>query len=230
MTKEHIFDKNTKTVSRKYLTLNNLSAKEWVKRTKSVWIESSMLKNFTTIEKAMETGIIASFPKKRDPLKRLHPATFAEEDIEKLIEFFTKEGDIILDPFLGSGSITLACIKTNRKCIGIELYPEWVKIAKQRLGMFNQNCEIYQGDALDILPKLPTHSIDFVIISPPYWGILSKEDHKTKQERLSKNLKKDYGNNEKDLSLIKDFNVFLAKLKDIFIETYRVLKQKNIFV
>lgn len=209
------------------MSLNDLSAKEWVRRTKSVWIDNKTLKNFTTVEKAIEAGIMATSIKKRDPLKKLHPATFAEEDIEKLIEFFTKKGDIVLDPFLGSGSTALACVRTNRKCIGIELYSEWVELAKQRLGLFSQECEIYQGDALDILKKLPSQSVDFVITSPPYWGILSKEDHKTRKERLSKNLKKDYGNDERDLSLIKEYDVFLAKLKDIFIETYRILKQKR---
>lgn len=50
-----------------------------------------------------------------------------------LIELFTKKGQVVLDPFLGSGSTALAAIQTNRKCIGIEINPEYVKIANKRI-------------------------------------------------------------------------------------------------
>jgi DNA modification methylase len=53
--------------------------------------------------------------------------------LEKIILASTDEGDIILDPFIGSGSVALACLNTNRKYIGIEISPEYVKIAEDRL-------------------------------------------------------------------------------------------------
>jgi DNA modification methylase len=52
--------------------------------------------------------------------------------INLLIDY-SKPGDTILDPFLGSGTTAIACIKTNRNYIGIELDPEYFKIAKKRI-------------------------------------------------------------------------------------------------
>ena len=52
--------------------------------------------------------------------------------LEHLIKLFSKKGATILDPFLGSGTTALACINTERKCIGIEINKEYYDISKQR--------------------------------------------------------------------------------------------------
>ena len=54
-----------------------------------------------------------------------------------------------------------------------------------------------------------------VLTSPPYWNILSKVDHKVKQERIKKNLVKDYGNLKNDLSNIKTYEKFLDELTEV---------------
>jgi len=53
--------------------------------------------------------------------------------IEHLIRLFSKEGSLVVDPFLGSGTTALACKNTNRKCIGIELNEEYYKVTLERL-------------------------------------------------------------------------------------------------
>lgn len=53
--------------------------------------------------------------------------------IEHLIKLFSKEGQIVLDPFIGSGTTALACINTNRRCIGIEINSSYVDIAEKRI-------------------------------------------------------------------------------------------------
>jgi len=55
--------------------------------------------------------------------------------VEKLIKVSTKEGDTVLDPFMGSGTTGVACKLLNRNFIGIEIMPEYFKIAKKRLNM-----------------------------------------------------------------------------------------------
>jgi site-specific DNA-methyltransferase (adenine-specific) len=52
--------------------------------------------------------------------------------MEHLIKLFSKEGALIVDPFLGSGTTALACKSTNRRCIGIELNEEYYKISLDR--------------------------------------------------------------------------------------------------
>jgi site-specific DNA-methyltransferase (adenine-specific) len=52
---------------------------------------------------------------------------------ENFINIFTNKGDIVLDPFLGSGTTAVACKNLDRNYIGIELNQEYVKIAEQRI-------------------------------------------------------------------------------------------------
>lgn len=53
--------------------------------------------------------------------------------IEHLIKLFSKENSLVLDPFLGSGTTAIACKKSNRKCIGIELNKEYYDISIKRI-------------------------------------------------------------------------------------------------
>lgn len=212
--------------------LNTLSGKNWVKLTKSVWVEDESLIP-VDYRKAIEAGIMLSQAEPRDELKKRHPATFAEKDVEKLILFFTKEGEVVLDPFMGTGSAGVTALKLNRKFIGVELYPEWFEVAKKRidncLHLFqNSSYTLYLGDSLEVMKeKLKDDSVDFIVTSPPYWNILSKVDRKAKKERISNNLPTSYGFHEKDLAGISDYQEFLSKLQLYFSEMFRVLKSKK---
>ena len=62
-----------------------------------------------------------------------HPTTKPVPLIQYLIEKFTDEGDLVIDPFLGSGTTAIAAERTGRKWIGIELSEEYCEIAKKRL-------------------------------------------------------------------------------------------------
>lgn len=53
--------------------------------------------------------------------------------LERFIERFTEEGDTILDPFMGSGTTGVACVKLNRNFIGMEINPDYFAIAKRRI-------------------------------------------------------------------------------------------------
>ncbi|MCU1453301.1 MAG: modification methylase [Acidimicrobiales bacterium] len=62
-----------------------------------------------------------------------HPAPFPVELPEWLIDLYTYENDLVLDPFLGSGSSAVAAARTNRRFVGYDLDPAYVAIARQRL-------------------------------------------------------------------------------------------------
>ena len=64
---------------------------------------------------------------------KIHPTQKPVEIIEKLILNSSKEGDIVLDCFMGSGSTGVACVNTNRKFIGIELDEKYYNIAYNRI-------------------------------------------------------------------------------------------------
>jgi len=65
--------------------------------------------------------------------KRLHPAEKPLELIKDLIKGFTKEGDLVLDTFMGSGVVAIASQQLKRKWIGFELNAEFVNITNKRL-------------------------------------------------------------------------------------------------
>lgn len=65
--------------------------------------------------------------------KGLHPAEKPVELLERFIKVSSKENDIVLDPFMGSGSTGVACKELNRNFIGIELDEKYFKIAKDRI-------------------------------------------------------------------------------------------------
>lgn len=62
-----------------------------------------------------------------------HPTVKPIQIIERLVEMTTKEGDVVLDAFMGSGTTGIACHRLDRKFIGFEIDKEYFEIAKNRL-------------------------------------------------------------------------------------------------
>lgn len=200
--------------------LNNLTSKEWIQLSKSFWFQKGLGNSNAQTE-----------------IEKLHPAPFSYQDIIKLINFFTKPKMTILDPFCGVGSTLKAAALSGRNAIGIEISTKWARLGKERLideiskdVRENLNLKIYREDCLKRLPKIKEESIDFIVTSPPYWGILNKNpDHKVISQRLNKGLSTKYSNSENDLGNIKDYGTFLLKIKEVSDLCYRVLKKKKYF-
>lgn len=193
--------------------LNDLTAKEWIPETISVW---------------NQRGLGAGHPDAQ--IERQHPAPFSFTDVARLVRFFTKSGQTVLDPFVGVGSTLKACALEGRSGIGIELNPEFVRLCHRRLEAETEQTsehveqKILEGDARDHLKNIEGEAIDFIVTSPPYWSILKKEDHKARQERIEKGLVTDYGSDPRDLGSISKYEDFLTELSSIFGECARVLK------
>jgi len=71
--------------------------------------------------------------------ERYHPTQKSLKVITWIIENYSQPGDTILDPFLGSGTTAVACVKTGRNYIGIEKEPKYVEIALKRLEKVNNH-------------------------------------------------------------------------------------------
>lgn len=69
------------------------------------------------------------------PERTSHPAQYPEELIERIIKVASNEGDVVLDPFVGSGTTARVAKDLNRKYIGYESNPEYVEICKKRLAL-----------------------------------------------------------------------------------------------
>ena len=75
----------------------------------------------------------------KDKIAFQHPAIFPEQLAQDHIISWSNEGDLVLDPFMGSGTTAVACINTNRNYIGFELLEEYCKIAEKRISETTSN-------------------------------------------------------------------------------------------
>lgn len=89
---------------------NTISKEEFLEFTKSVWTFSA--------ESARRIG---------------HPAPFPVELPYRFIELYTFEGEIVLDPFIGSGQTAIAAVKAGRHYIGYDIDKEYVKLTEKRI-------------------------------------------------------------------------------------------------
>lgn len=184
--------------------LNDLSAKEWIPETVSVWIQRGLGQGHEHAQ-----------------IERQHPAPFSFQDVARIIRFFTKAGETVLDPFVGVGSTLKAAAIEGRRGIGIELNRKYADLARIRLETeldedcrFRDQQRVILGDARSVIPRLAPKSIKLVVTSPPYWNILHKEDHKARQERIAHGLDTCYSNDAADLGNIESYPDFLRALSD----------------
>jgi len=127
---------------------------------------------------------------------------------ELVVKIGSRKGDLVLDPFCGSGQILLACRNLGRKVIGIDINPKAIEIAKSILYtslLRSEGVRLILGDATEELHKLPDNYIDAVITHPPYWRAWR------------------YTDKPQDLSRM-EYRKYLEKMKGILVEIRRVLK------
>ena len=190
--------------------LNNLTGKEWIKFSKSWFIHR---------------------PPQRSKVEILHPAKFPETLIKEFISFFTKEGNWILDPFMGTGSSLIAAADLNRNCVGIELSKEYYLTTKKRIKTSAANQIIpINGSSIHLKKLLKDNQIknhfDYVITSPPYWNQLERNSLRQKL-RSGKGLSTKYSNDENDLGNLIDYDEFIEKQAKVFDSVYDVTKYNS---
>lgn len=86
---------------------------------------------------AFELQPIWEFPnvKANHPEKTKHPCQFPTELVARCVLALTREGDLVLDPFIGSGTTAIAALQHNRRAIGIDRDPRYVELARHRLAL-----------------------------------------------------------------------------------------------
>ena len=196
--------------------LNDLTAKEWLTETVTVFSQK---------------GLGAS--NKDAQIEKQHPAPFSFQDVARLIRFFTKENQKVLDPFAGVASTMKACAYEKRNSIGLELSSKFYQLGKKRLEIeitddltYKSNQNLVHADSLEHIKKFQDNYFDFIITSPPYWNILNTIDHKGK-ERVNNNLAHKYSEEKKDLSNIEKYEDFLEVLSSFFDSCHRILKNEK---
>lgn len=195
--------------------LNCMTAKEWIKCQIGVW-------QFNYENRDV-----------RD--KNLHPATFPLSLSKKVIELFTHMGELVLDPFLGSGTTLLAAQDLNRNAVGFDLQEQYVQLSRERLvndNFFNQSRQIaIQDNAINIDRYIKPESVKLVWTSPPYANLLNrKRKNKSRRgnERNNEQLDKieQYSQNPEDLGTMSIID-YQKAMGDIFERLLPLIKVKG---
>jgi len=139
--------------------LNCLSAKEWLKAQIGVW------------QFYYEGRDI------RD--KEQHPATYPIALSSRCIELFTHKGELVLDPFVGSGTTLVSARDLQRNAVGFDLQTRYTDLAAERLNQLSLFGEFQQvpvcDDARSIPDYLPEQSVSLIMTSPPYANLLNRK-------------------------------------------------------
>ncbi len=190
--------------------INCLTAKDWLKSQIGVW------------EFIYEKRDI------RD--KEIHPATFPISMARKIVELFTHEGELVLDPFVGSGTTLLACQDLNRNAIGFDLQKKYIELCEQRLStekFFNQSKQIARmDDARNIKSYLEKNTVKLIWTSPPYANLLNRQrKNKSRRDRDNKQLGKveQYSQDERDLGILELEN-YTQQMGDIYESLLEILR------
>ena len=207
------------------MAISEKDFQEFMKKNKVVLIEDTevdigsqkKIKELQPLDFQLEVSNVWSFPKRgkwaTHYLNAKYRGNWAPQVARNLILRYSQEGDIVLDPFVGSGTTLIECKLTRRKGIGIDINKEAIMITRDRLD-FNilhddfPKQQTFQGDARN-LDFISDESIDFIAAHPPYANII-------KYSKISKE--------EGDLSKVGSIDEFCEEMKKVANEFYRVLK------
>lgn len=194
--------------------INCLTPKEWLKCQLGVW-------QFTYESRDI-----------RD--KNVHPATFPISLSKRVIELFTHQGELVLDPFVGSGTTLVAANDLNRSAVGFDLQPHYIDLCEKRLkglsNLFNQSRQMaIEDDALNVAKYLRPRTVSLIWTSPPYANLLNRE-RKNKSRRYRNNEQlgriEQYSQDGRDLGTM-PLEQYTQAMGEIFKGLLPILKPKG---
>ncbi|MFN4218847.1 MAG: DNA methyltransferase [Candidatus Bipolaricaulia bacterium] len=194
--------------------LSCISPKEWIKAQLGVW-------RF-------------SYEKRDIRDKKIHPATFPIALARRCIELFTHQGELVLDPFVGSGTVLVAAQDTSRNSIGFDLNPRYIELCRQRLGpqpLFGNTQQIAVcDDARNIASYLEPGTIKLIVTSPPYANLLNRprrnKSRRTQERKNEQFLKvEQYSQDPRDLGTM-PLEQYAEAIREIFAALLPLLKPR----
>ncbi len=192
--------------------LNCLTPKEWLKCQLGVW-------RFTYEKRDI-----------RD--KKVHPATFPIALAARVIGLFTHRGELVLDPFVGSGTTLVAARDLERNAVGFDLKPEYIHLCQQRLSQttlweHTQQVAICD-DARNIPDYLEPETVALIFTSPPYANLLNRPRlNKSRRERKNEQFMQveQYSQDPRDLGTL-DEEAYSQAMGEIFAGLLPLLRPK----
>lgn len=159
----------------------------------------------------LQTNTVWSFPERGDwaTHSSRYRGNWSPYIPRNLLLRYSKEGDLILDQFAGSGTTLIEAKLFNRNIIGVDINPNAIELCYKSIVFERENCgqvDIHQGDARN-LNFVEDNTIDFICTHPPYANIIQYSDGV-----------------KGDLSHY-DVKEFLNEMRKVAAESHRVLKK-----
>jgi len=113
--------------------------------------------------------------------KKAHPATFPISLARRVIDLFTHQGELVLDPFVGSGTTLVAAQDGERNAVGFDLNRGYIDLAASRLASSGNGPILARAqqlavcdDAINIAGYLAPETVKLILTSPPYANLLNR--------------------------------------------------------
>ena len=193
--------------------LNNLSEEEWAIASAPVW----------------DTHYPTNGPKSdAHRIRKQHPSPKPPALMKRLIEFFTKKGGRVLDPFVGVGGTLLACSMTGRHGIGIDLSQEYLEVYHQASAELDLEPQtVFCGDARNLGNLLAdAKPFDLVLTDPPYGDMLSRKRSGDRKKRTGDDRPTPFTESLDDLGNMPP-SQFYESLKTVIVQAMQYLKPKG---
>ncbi|HPT68290.1 MAG TPA: DNA methyltransferase [Bacillota bacterium] len=199
--------------------LNDLSGSEWL-----YWTGTLYPTNYP--------------PDPTHALRKVHGAMKPPGLMAEIVSFFTKKGELVLDPFAGVGGTLLGAQMAGRRAVGIELNPAWVAVYRRIQGEFSLGeqgpvrggagrpitAPMLTGDCLELLARFPAGHFAAIITDPPY-GCKHRVGFKkeTNFAMFNPKAREDFGNAQ-------DFAEYYVLMERFGREAYRLLPKGRYLV
>jgi DNA modification methylase len=173
--------------------LSRLEHQDWLQWTRSIW-------KFKEMESEAKTG--------------KHPAQFSAVVPERVIKMFSINGEVVLDPFVGSGTTCVEATKYNRRSIGLDVNTDFLSLAEQRLKETKGDsnlAKLIKEDARNMI-SIADSSIQLIMTHPPYWNCVKISD-----------LEDDLSNCDNG-----SYQQFLEAMRQVLKECFRVLESDRV--
>lgn len=166
--------------------------------------------------------------------KKAHPATFPIAMAKRVIEQFSHRGELVIDPFVGSGTTLLAAQDLDRNALGFDLKQEYVDLSNSRVASIPEDCHCQQlavcDDARNIINRIAPSTVKLAFTSPPYANILNRErKNKSRRGDLRENEQfgkvEQYSQDSRDLGTL-SADEFETAISEIFAQMKPIFEEK----
>lgn len=213
----------------------------------------NQLNDYSGTEWAKASLSVFKFNGEIPPKRRKHGAAYPLTLAKHFILTYSKEGDLIFDPFVGVGTTTDASTLLGRRSIGIDINEKFIRLAKKGpdsldlkhsdgylkrfLNKSLLKPKLIRDDACNMLKYVEKESVDLILTSPPYGNLLRIirpkfadkmlfTDKKNGNQKVNKEIKNPqaYSNLEDDIGNL-GYPEYLKKIEEVFRLTYDVAKK-----